>query len=77
MQQATADDSQLVFVGNEAHWLRTEVMRRLGKDRTTLWRWSKTGKITQRFYLGRACYPADEVLRIEAVAKEKERSHAR
>lgn len=75
MQQAAADDSQLVWVGDEAHWLRPEVMRRLGKDRTTLWRWSSTGKLTQRSYLGRACYPVGEVLELEAAQKIREQTN--
>jgi len=75
MQQATADDSQPVWVGDEAHWLRPEVMRRLGKDRTTLWRWARAGKVTPRQYLGRVCYPVAEVLELEAEQKNKERTN--
>jgi predicted site-specific integrase-resolvase len=75
MQQAEIDEGRPVLVGNEAHWLRAEVMRRLGRDRTTLWRWAKAGKITQRSYLGRACYPVGEVLSIEAAEKKKENGH--
>ncbi|THV25966.1 hypothetical protein [Glycomyces paridis] len=74
MQQAEIDGRQPVFVGGEAHWLRAEAMRRLGRDRTTLWRWAKAGKITQRSYLGRACYPVGEVLDLE-VSEKKEQAH--
>ncbi|HEU4681124.1 MAG TPA: hypothetical protein VFS51_05225 [Gemmatimonadales bacterium] len=70
MEQAANDTSEPVFVGGQAHWLRAEVMRRLGKDRTTLWRWSGKGRLTQRSYLGRACYPVTEVLELEAKQKE-------
>lgn len=75
MHQAETSDQMVVFVGDEAHWLRAEVMRRLGKDRTTLWRWAKAGKITQRSYLGWACYPVREVIDIEASEKSKENGH--
>lgn len=71
MQQAEIDDSKPVFVGDEAHWLRAEVMRRLGKDRTTLYRWAKAGKLTQRKYFGWACYPVAEVLQLQADKKER------
>lgn len=69
MEMAEVDTRRPVFVADQPHWLRAEVMRRLGKDRTTLYRWAKAGKITQRKYLGWACYPVDEVLRLEQ--KEK------
>lgn len=74
MQQAEIDDSQPVFVGKEAHWLRAEVMRRLNRDRTTLYRWAKAGKLTRRTYFGRVCYPVGEVLQLQAANDKKERS---
>lgn len=65
-----------MFVADEPHWLRAEAMRRLRKDRTTLWRWTKAGKLTQRSYLGWACYPVDEVLRLQTEIETKEQANA-
>lgn len=72
MEMAEVDSSRPVIVADVSHYLRAEVMRRLGKDRTTLYRWAKAGKITQRYYLGWACYPVAEVLELEAGLKDKE-----
>ncbi|PRY56490.1 hypothetical protein B0I28_109139 [Glycomyces artemisiae] len=75
MEHAPIDTREPVFVGGQPHWLRAEVMRRLGKDRTTLWRWAKRKKITQRYYLGWACYPVAEVVQIETAQQDKEHSN--
>lgn len=71
MEMADVDLSRPVFVAGEPHYLRAEAMRRLRRDRTTLWRWTRAGRLTQRRYLGRACYPVSEVLELEAEQKEK------
>jgi hypothetical protein len=73
--ESAVDPRRPVFIADEPHYLRKEAMRRLGKDRTTLYRWAKRGKITQRSYLGWACYPVGEVLALEAAGKDKERTN--
>lgn len=75
MEMAEVDLSRPVFVAGEPHYLRAEVMRRLRRDRTTIWRWAKAGKLTQRNYLGWACYPVREVLQLELEAEKKEEPH--
>jgi len=77
MEMAEVDQSRPVFVADEPHYLRAEAMRRLRKDRTTLYRWAKAGKITQRSYLGWACYPVEEVLQLQAENDKKEHPNGR
>lgn len=57
-------------VAGQPHLLLSDVLKRLGINRRTAYRWRDTGKLTHRHYLGRVCCPADQVLRIEIQRQE-------
>jgi len=69
MHEAETAPDGYVDVAGQPHILLADVIRRLGIDRRTAYRWRDAGKLTHRRYLGRVCCPAEEVIRIE-VAQE-------
>jgi predicted site-specific integrase-resolvase len=73
MSEAENAPEDYVTVAGQPHLFLPEVIRRLGIDRRTAYRWRDAGKLTHRHYLGRVCCPADQVIRLQI---EREGSNA-
>jgi len=74
MNEAESPRDGYVYVAGEPHLLLADVIRRLGINRRTAYRWRDAGKLTHRHWRGMVCCPATQVIRLEV---EKETTDAR